>query len=102
MFEEIRKAGTPGKAKKLGRKVKIRPDWESVKVFIMEELLRLKFSNPDLLRRLVQTNGELVEGNTWHDNFWGDCNCNKCKAKGVNMLGKLLVKIRSEHETVES
>ncbi|MGW8177502.1 MAG: NADAR family protein [bacterium] len=98
-FEEIRRAKTPGKAKKMGRKVKMRQDWEEVKVSIMEELLRLKFSDPMLSVKLVQLNGELVEGNTWHDNFWGDCECDKCSKPGTNMLGKLLMKIRSEHAT---
>jgi hypothetical protein len=38
----------------------------------------------------------LIEGNWWHDNFYGSCTCNKCVNKGENNLGKILMKIREE------
>ena len=39
----------------------------------------------------------LIEGNTWHDNYWGDCSCNRCKSKsGENMLGILLMELRDK------
>lgn len=88
---------TPGKAKKLGKKIKLRADWESVKLSIMEELLRTKFSNVILRNKLMDTGkAELVEGNYWHDNCWGSCTCVKCGNKGENHLGKLLMKLREE------
>lgn len=38
---------------------------------------------------------EIVEGNYWHDNYWGNCTCDKCKnIEGQNKLGKILMKIR--------
>ena len=44
---------------------------------------------------------ELVEGNYWHDNVWGDCSCEKCKnIKGQNLLGKQLMQVRQEIRTV--
>jgi predicted NAD-dependent protein-ADP-ribosyltransferase YbiA (DUF1768 family) len=60
--------------------------------------LRLKFQDPKLRAMLLATgNEELIEGNTWHDNTWGDCSCDACKdIEGKNMLGKLLMKVRDE------
>ena len=82
---------TAGESKKLGRKLKMRPDWESVKLQVMEELLVQKFAD-DLLKKQLQETGEatLVEGNYWGDDFWG---VDKKKG-GKNHLGKLLMKIR--------
>ena len=95
--ERIRGASTPGLARKLGRKMPQRPDWPEVKVDIMRDLVRQKFkSNPDLQKLLLATGeAELVEGNTWHDNFWGDCRCARCAAvPGQNWLGRLLMNVR--------
>ena len=88
---------TPSKAKRLGRKVTLREDWEGVKVEIMQELVEEKF-NSSLAKRLIRTDPHvLVEGNTWHDNFWGVCTCDKCKDKvGHNMLGKILMRVRED------
>ena len=90
---------TPGKAKRKGQKLLYRNDWEDVKISVMETLLRIKFSQLDLMQKLLAT-GEniLIEGNHWHDNFWGSCSCEKCGNHGQNHLGKLLMKIRSEHK----
>jgi len=88
----IHESKTPAEAKKLGRAVTIRPDWDDVKLSIMEELIRLKFENPLLRYALLQT-GErpLVEGNHWNDTTWGIC-----RGKGQNLLGKILMKVRDE------
>jgi ribA/ribD-fused uncharacterized protein len=88
-----------GQAKKIGQKLKIRDNWDNIKVDIMEDLLRQKFGwRPNFKQKLKDTGDqELVEGNYWHDNFWGNCKCRACVDKpGLNMLGKLLMKIRSE------
>lgn len=88
--EEIRTAPTSGIAKKLGRKVVMRGDWEQVKVPIMTELLRLKFSQEPFRSQLLATGGAiLIEGNWWNDTFWG-----VCRGQGENMLGRLLMQIR--------
>lgn len=83
---------TPGQAKQLGREVLIRKDWENIKVSIMKELLDKKFKEgSDLANKLIETgDAELIEGNNWNDNFWGICS----KDKGLNMLGRLLMKRR--------
>jgi predicted NAD-dependent protein-ADP-ribosyltransferase YbiA (DUF1768 family) len=65
----------------------------------MRRILEDKFSgrNPGLRDALVATgDAELVEGNSWHDNFWGVCSCSRCKNKeGQNYLGRLLEEVRA-------
>ena len=90
-------APTPGKAKRLGRKVSLRKDWEDIKEEVMLTGLRHKFSNPELRKKLLATgNEELIEGTTWHDNYWGICDCDACGGQGKNRLGKLLMQVREE------
>lgn len=87
---------TPGQAKRMGRRVALRPDWENVKEDIMFTGLCIKFSDEQLADWLLETGDEeLVEGTTWHDNEWGNCSCPKCQhIEGKNKLGKLLMKVR--------
>jgi ribA/ribD-fused uncharacterized protein len=94
----IAAAGSPGLAKRLGRRINLRPDWEKIKFDVMEECLRSKFADPVLKKKLLATGDEeLVEGNYWHDNTWGNCSCEKCKdIVGRNMLGNILMKLRTE------
>ena len=94
----IAAAGSPGLAKRLGRRVNLRSDWEKVKFDVMEECLRSKFADPVLKQKLLATGDEeLVEGNYWHDNTYGNCSCEKCKdIVGRNMLGNILMKLRTE------
>ena len=92
---------SPSDAKKAGRRLVLRPDWEDVKDKVMYDVCLAKFTQNDSLKlkeRLLATGDEeLVEGNTWHDNCWGDCSCDKCKdVIGENRLGKILMKIREE------
>ena len=97
-YEKIACARTPNEAKYLGRHVALREDWEEVKEQVMYKALVEKFSIPDLRRLLLATGDEeLVEGNVWHDNTWGNCTCERCRnIEGQNKLGKLLMKIREE------
>lgn len=84
-------------AKRLGRSVALRQDWEQRKPTIMYNLLVHKFyENPELLGKLLATGPALlVESNTWHDNLWGNCTCKRCShIEGKNMLGRLLMEIR--------
>lgn len=93
----VRTADTPGKAKHRGRRVTLRPDWEEVKNDIMLELLRCKFSDPGLQEMLLSTGeAELIEGNWWHDRYWGQCECARCGGQGRNELGRLLMQVRAE------
>lgn len=91
--EEIRAVETPGQVKRLGRKLTLRPDWDAVKLGVMEILLRSKFRQEHLRKLLLSTGSvELIEGNTWGDTYWGVCD-----GVGENHLGKLLMKLRSEY-----
>lgn len=83
----------PSAAKKLGRRVALRKDWESVKFSIMKDLVKAKFTqNPDLAKKLLATdNAHLEEGNTWGDRIWGTVN-----GTGANKLGIILMQVRDE------
>lgn len=68
----ISKLASPGTAKRTGRAIALRSDWEEVKVQIMEEIIELKFGKSILKKRLLATdNALLIEGNNWGDAFWG-------------------------------
>lgn len=84
---------SPNDAKRLGRKVKLRPDWEAVKDGIMLEILRCKFHQNCGIRELLLTTDGLYleEGNTWGDRYWGTV-----KGVGQNKLGLLLMRVRTE------
>jgi len=87
----------PGVAKRKGQCVTKRDTWETDKFLLMVRIVGLKFAqNENLSKLLIETGDEwLVEGNTWHDNLWGDCYCEKCKSKiGKNLLGTILMNTR--------
>jgi ribA/ribD-fused uncharacterized protein len=109
--QRILHAGTAAAAKKLGQQCPVRPEWGTMRVWVMQQALLFKFSqNTDILVKLLNTNDtQMVEGNYWHDNFWGDCRCNnksgqhpKCLQPGLNKLGALLMNLRAYYLTVQS
>ena len=90
MFENLSGA----EAKRLGRKIELRKDWSDIKDSVMEYLIRLKFKNIDLRRKLLATGEQLlVEGNYWNDVYWG---VDLKSGKGENRLGKILMKVRKD------
>ena len=82
---------TPGEAKKVGRKLKYRDNWEAIKMNIMRACIYDKFTqNRDLAQKLLDTGDSyLTEGNWWGDTFWGVCG-----GVGRNELGKQLMEMR--------
>ncbi len=82
---------TPGRAKRAGRKVSLRPDWEDVKDSVMMEVTILKFINNPVLRQQLLDTGDqrLVETNKWGDIYWGVSG-----GFGRNQLGKILMRVR--------
>lgn len=84
---------TPGDAKRAGRALPLRADWENVKLGVMEQCVRYKFTHhAELCAKLLATgDAYLEEGNTWGDEFWGTVN-----GRGENHLGKILMKVREE------
>lgn len=94
--KELRKAFLfiePREAKRLGRQIPLREDWEDIKDIMMYRICWTKFNeNSDLWTKLYDTeDAELIEGNTWGDVYWGVCG-----GVGKNMLGKILMEIRRE------
>ena len=88
----IANAPTASQAKAMGRRVKMLDGWDTVRTDVMEQILRIKFANPELARLLRKTAPrELIEGNHWGDTYWG-----VCKGKGENHLGKILMRIRDD------
>lgn len=90
--DTIRSCKTPNLAKKIahGHKHLWRSDWDQVRLQVMAELLHQKFNQEPLRSQLLATgDASLVEGNWWHDTFWGICN-----GYGDNWLGQLLMQLR--------
>jgi len=97
----------PNGAKREGRKLQLRPDWETIKEAVMEYALRQKFrpGTPEAYQLLdtipvgcpPRQWPPIVETNNWHDNEWGNCICPRCAGiEGQDKLGKLLMDIRSD------
>lgn len=91
--EWIRLSPTPGKAKRNSKQLTLRPDWDEVKIGIMTDLLYQKFTkHEDLKQKLLSTGDSIIqEGNAWGDTFWGVSD-----GGGMNMLGSILMEIRSK------
>jgi len=92
-MRRIQAASTPGKAKRLGRQVELRPDWEAVKEIVMLYLLAQKFKPNSRLGDLLRMTGSayLMESNPYNDHHWG-----VCRGVGQNRLGILLMYWRSK------
>lgn len=86
-------------AKKLGRKIPLRTDWNDIKVFAMYDVVKEKFRRYASLQEalLATGNTQIRPQNMNHDNFWGTCQCAACADKEKkNWLGFILMKIRDE------
>ncbi|CAN5536248.1 NADAR family protein [soil metagenome] len=83
----------PSDAKREGRKLKLRDDWETAKFDVMETCVRYKFTHDADLRAKLLATGDAIleEGNHWGDRVWGVVD-----GVGENRLGKILMKVRSE------
>ncbi len=100
----ISKLSSPGAAKKAGRKVELRPDWEEIKLAVMWICLCAKFSDEYWYKELKLTGEEeIVEWNSWGDKVWG-IPCHQTdvgfwvpyeKLCGENLLGRLLMHCRN-------
>ena len=96
----VRRAdGTPSPtlAKKMGKKVPLRPDWDEARIGVMREVLAAKFAagSPLADRLLATGEAELIEGNTWRDTFWGRTRDKDGNWTGQNWLGVLLMERRA-------
>lgn len=98
---EIFNAPTPSAAKRLANSYTKLPNWDEIKLPIMEDILRAKFmgelSSPLDQWLLNTSDAFLIEGNTWGDRYWGQVN-----GEGENYLGLLLMKIRAKIKSLSS
>jgi ribA/ribD-fused uncharacterized protein len=98
--DHVALAPTPGEAKQRGQEIASRSDWLEVREQVMLAVLRAKFAPGSACAGHLLATGDavLVEGNTWHDNTWGDCRCGQpaCAVTGDNLLGRLLQQVRDE------
>ena len=88
----------PGEAKKFGKTIKLRHDWEDIKTSVMRFALERKFApGTTWYEKLKRTKSYIVETNKHHNNIWGNCTCTGCEdIPGQNLLGKLLMEIREK------
>lgn len=84
---------TPAEAKRKGKRVSLRADWEDVKIHIMYNVTLAKFEQNEDLKQLLLLTGDkqLVEGNYWNDTCWGVCG-----GVGSNLLGEILMIVREQ------
>lgn len=100
--EDVRKLvmsePTPARAKRRGKAIVLRPNWDNIKFDIMHDLLVQKFASDTTFERKLLDTGDaiLIEGNYWHDLCWGQCYCPRHKWEGGNALGNMLMEIRAE------
>ena len=86
----------PNIVKKKSREVKLREDWNDIKLHIMYKLLKLKFSYEPFKSKLIATGLEnIVEANFWNDKFWG-VDVKVTPNEGENWLGRLIMDIRNK------
>lgn len=99
--EAIRSAKSPMIAARMGRSrtKPLRRDWESVKVSIMIDAVRAKFTQHGELREILLATGDatIVE-HTANDSYWGDGG----DGSGKNMLGQVLMQVRQELRVQQS
>ena len=82
---------TAARAKQIGKTLELIPDWDLIKLDVMCDLLMQKFSQEPFRSQLIATSDCYIEEtNWWGDVFWG-----VCSGKGLNHLGKMIMKIRA-------
>jgi ribA/ribD-fused uncharacterized protein len=73
--------------------MKLRPDWESIKVSVMVKAVQAKFTqHAELGSLLLATADDKLVEHTENDAYWGDGG----DGRGRNMLGQILMQVRDE------
>jgi ribA/ribD-fused uncharacterized protein len=89
--EAIRLADKPGDAKRMGRKVQLRPGWDEMKFDVMMRAVHAKFDqNPGIRDVLLSTGNRPLHENC-RDPWWGG---GPNFPKGRDWLGKVLHEVR--------
>lgn len=101
-FRTVMRAKDPHEAKRYGRTIRLREDWEQIKYDVMAFVLRRKFTMERAEGQMLLDTGDslLIEGTYWGDDVWGVCLTRKdppwLTAPGRNWLGTLLMARRAE------
>lgn len=98
-FNEVRTAPNPAAAKKMGhdRQHKHDPNWDTVRIRVMWDGLVLKaIQHPDFRKALLDTGDSMLVEQAYGDYFWGEGR----DGSGLNVLGRLLVKLRTYIRTL--
>lgn len=84
-----------GKAKRMAKKLEVRADWQEIRLAVMSDIVFTKFFQHHALAAKLLATGDanLIEGNDWHDTFWG---VDWATGEGENHLGKILMSVRAE------
>lgn len=91
---KIINAPTPTLAKAYGSKAPIVDGWKKIRLNVMYDLLKIKFSDVVLIACLLRTGSRIiVDGNTYGENYWGAF-IRDNKVVGENKLGMMLMKLR--------
>lgn len=93
--EHIRSLATPREAKRAGRRVRLRNDWELVKADVMRRALRAKFEGEPFRSALLATGERLIVEESDRDLEWGARRAAN-GWEGQNRLGQLLMEVRAE------
>jgi len=82
-----------GAVKRASRSIVLEDYWDSIKLRVMWECAKLKFSQEPFRTKLLLTgNQHIQEGNNWNDKFWGVC---LKTGVGENHLGKMIMEVRT-------
>ena len=89
-------ADSPVDAKRRGNEIECRPDFKEKKVGIMAVIVHHKFDQNVNPRQVLLNTGSalLIEGNWWHDDFWGMVKNDAGIWVGENNLGEILMIVR--------
>ena len=90
----VQLATSPSEAKRLGKTINLYNDWDTRKIDVMRQCIKLKFSPGSEAAQLLTETGwdYLVEYAPWGDVFWG---VDKDHL-GKNWLGKLIMERRTQ------
>lgn len=92
--EEVRAAKTPGEAKRMGRKLELRSNWDQIRYDIMRVAVLHKFVAHKAIRDLLLSTGEAeIYEDSPFDKIWGT-GVKGGVGDGQNLLGKVLMETR--------
>lgn len=102
IWRDFAELNSPGLAKRAGRNLVKREDWDEVKEEHMYLFNVQKYrDNSELRNKLLKTGDVYIEEtNTWGDTFWGVCAVGD-EFVGENKLGIILMLIRDELRAID-